>query len=561
LDDVYSRGFNSAYLHASHGNEMMSYKKPNNRGSAVGRVCELSGRRVGIELSKDVRRGDMLEIWTRRGNHSFTLGDFASAAPSSLAKPADAGPDAGTARAGSVITVALDGAFSCGDRVFRLRSQAVADNVSNIESALFAGNQGIRPVDFEIELRVGQPVRMTASSDGASVEHEGALVEKALSRPLSQQDVIEHVGRVGNTPFFMRSCEVSLDEGASVRFKSLHTMRADALRELSEQILDKWHSRRLERSPKGHDGSLPGSALAQRQAKTPEIVVLVRNQQCLRAALKAGARTVYLHAAQLDTGDDALEQGEAAGSRRAPAPHAGLWLGAVPPDFDALSDGLANASPGCRIVANSLDGLAALLSQSGKGSPDGEKGALPADASIEAGPSMSLLNLPAMRLAANSGCSRVWLSSELSYTQLEDLAPAAPLPLGITVSGRQELMLARHCVLMAKGDCNGGCTVCRRRKSAHLLEDRKGYRFPVRIDASGRSHIYNAVALDLLGELPRLVSLGVTSFLVDATLLGAAAIDEEVTRTLRALDLAKRGVGSLPKREGFTTGHLFRGVI
>jgi hypothetical protein len=47
---------------------------------------------------------------------------------------------------------------------------------------------------------------------------------------------------------------------------------------------------------------------------------------------------------------------------------------------------------------------------------------------------------------------------------------------------------------------------------------------------------------------------------VDATLLTTKEIKLEVERTIRARDLAIRGAGSLPKREGYTTGHFFRGV-
>jgi putative protease len=114
---------------------------------------------------------------------------------------------------------------------------------------------------------------------------------------------------------------------------------------------------------------------------------------------------------------------------------------------------------------------------------------------------------------------------------------------------------------MAEGPCDQNCAECKRRKTPRLLEDRKGYRFPVRTDDKGRSHIFNAISLDLLGEIPRLMAIGISEFVVDCTLLANAQIDEEVSRAVRAKDLAVRGTGQLPKREGRTTGHLFRGVL
>jgi hypothetical protein len=47
---------------------------------------------------------------------------------------------------------------------------------------------------------------------------------------------------------------------------------------------------------------------------------------------------------------------------------------------------------------------------------------------------------------------------------------------------------------------------------------------------------------------------------VDGTLLTTKELKAEVQRAVRARDLAIKGAGSLPKREGYTTGHFFRGV-
>jgi putative protease len=166
-----------------------------------------------------------------------------------------------------------------------------------------------------------------------------------------------------------------------------------------------------------------------------------------------------------------------------------------------------------------------------------------------------------LELYATLGAKRVWLGPELSYKDLEAIAPTSPLPLSLTISGYQELMTSEHCVFMAEGPCDKNCASCKRRKTPRLLQDRKQYRFPVRTDELGRSHIYNAVALDLIGELPQLMALGVSEFVVDCTLLANAQIDEEVARAVRAKDLAVRGAGQLPKRDGHTTGHIFRGVL
>ena len=148
------------------------------------------------------------------------------------------------------------------------------------------------------------------------------------------------------------------------------------------------------------------------------------------------------------------------------------------------------------------------------------------------------------------------MSPELTLHQLKLLADDSPLPLGVVVHGNQELMVSDHCFLMAEGECDRKCAVCRRRTGARrYLADRKGYQFPVTTDVEGRGHIYNAVPLDTVHAIGDLVNAGVRGFAVDSTLADAPQVEEELGRVRRALHGK-----DVPKEENTTTGHLFRQV-
>ena len=149
------------------------------------------------------------------------------------------------------------------------------------------------------------------------------------------------------------------------------------------------------------------------------------------------------------------------------------------------------AVPGARVMAGNL-GLVRSASLAG--------------AIVEADWSLNAVNPQAVAQLAELGASFVWLSPELSGRQIAEVAGRSPLDVGVTVFGRQELMVTEHCVLMAEGDCTRGCATCERRARPRLLRDRKGYEFPVVTDASGRSHIFNSVTLDLAAVIPDILS-------------------------------------------------------
>ena len=181
-------------------------------------------------------------------------------------------------------------------------------------------------------------------------------------------------------------------------------------------------------------------------------------------------------------------------------------------------------------------------------------------AQVEVGPYVPLTNRLDMQLAHDLGATRIWLSSELTLRQIEELGEVSPVPLGATIMGYTELMVTEHCLLMSQGPCNRDCAQCARRKSPHYLKDRKGYELPVITDVLGRSHLYNAVELDVAHAVPDLVAAGVSALMVDTTLMNVEQVSKKVARAVRARDIALKSGDKVSRADGTTTGHLFRGV-
>ena len=184
-----------------------------------------------------------------------------------------------------------------------------------------------------------------------------------------------------------------------------------------------------------------------------------------------------------------------------------------------------------------------------------EEGAL-----LDVGSHVPITNGLSLAVASEFGAARVWLSPELTLRQIEEVAKDAPVELGVLLIGAQELMVTEHCMLMSQGPCDEKCAECPRRKSPHVLKDRKGYEFPVVTDAMGRSHLYNAVELDIASSMPELLAAGISSYMVDATLMNAEETAHAVGRAIRALHVAQNDGNAIAKMPNTTSGHLYRGV-
>lgn len=527
LEEAFSRGFTTAYLQGKRDNDIMSYGRPNNRGVFVGRVASVRDGVAAIAAEEELHEGDVVEFWTNKGHFAHTLG------PLSRDK-------AGYVRTSPQRPVGK------GDRVFRVRNAAAgfADNALAPRVAV-AGS---------VHLRIGEPLRMAfyradageGSHASLTGEAEGPVVEAARTKAVTAADVRAHVDRLGQTPFELVDLKVDLDEGVGIGFSQLHKVRTAALDNLAARLLAPYRDRILPRV-REREHHAPA------QAPGCMVTAWATNPACARAAKRAGAEAVYVPALNYKRGEAVV-----AGQRTGTAEQAGYpnrCVTALPViDHDPLPgtreelmdfDPWRYVKPDKPVFADSLGSIVR---------------ATALGAQVEAGPHLPLTNRLALRMAADLGVQRVWLSPELTLGQIADLAEDAPVALGLVIMGAQELMVCEHCLLMSQGPCNERCDECVRRKSPHYLKDRKDYEFPVVTDALGRSHLYNGVALDVVHAVPDLIAAGVSALMVDTALMNTEEAAAAVARAVRARDVAQRDGNSLAKVPGTTSGHLFRGV-
>lgn len=516
LSEAFSRGFTTAYLTGKRGNEIMSYGRPNNRGVFVGRVAKVREGLVFIDPETELHTGDLIEFWTNRGHFVHTIGEFK------------------TDRAGRVF-FPVERAVGKGDRVFRVR---------NAEAA-FVDDEKLPAVavNARAELHIGQPAQLTFAAQGAEVTVEGPVVEAARTKAITEEEAREHIDRMGSTPFYLASLEVNLDEGVGMGFSMLHKLRSRAAEELQEAVLEQYHARKL--------GRTPSRAFAPVVRKGwCKVAALATNPACARAAKRAGADLIYVPAANYRRGEAVI-----AGQLSDTAEQAGYPKQCIPvlPTVSQMFD--EEKRNGFDIWKRVKEEKPVMVENLGQLLHATEMGAAP-----EVGPHIPVTNKLDLQAMADLGAQRVWLSPELSLVQIEELGDMAPMPLGLTIMGQTELMVTEHCLLMSQGPCNQKCAECARRKSPHYLKDRKGYEMPVITDCTGRSHLYNAVQMDVAHLMPEIIGAGVSTVLVDATMMNVKETTEKVARAVRARDIAQKDGNKVSKAEGATSGHLFRGV-
>lgn len=530
LKRCFNRDFTSEYQEGRSGDEMMSYERSNNRGQIVGEV--LGSKPLGntkglkpddkrrraawtkLRLSEPVSKGDLLEL-----RHDDEFDQFLTAIA-----PEDA-------QAGDNIECRTARPMPAGALVRLIRSQAALDAA---EAALKRPVARKRAVDVRVVAHLGQPftVELTCIDDPAlSGRAEGFTVESAKTRAVSAEDLVEHVGRMGSSPFEAVSFDIQLDEGCGMGFSAVHKVRAAACEALERSILAPY-AERVNHLMVQSDPVCPADL-----NDLGEVCALVTSLNAAAAARKAGAARVYM------TVDDLLAEGLSPASCSAEGVIPVLDEVSREADHERLDPWF---TPGAPAAVGTISELAL----------GAEIGSV-----VELRSCIPVHNVPCMRELAARGAHAAWLSPELTLAEIERIAPQrGEMTLGLMVLGVPRVMTSEHCILQVAGACIHDCANCRLRVRDFKLKNIDGRMLPVRTGLNGRSRLYDGVQLDATPQIPQLLRAGVTRFLVDGTLMNIDMLSRSVARTNRALEAARSGRTPDKRLPGTSSGCLFQGV-
>jgi len=551
LAQIFNRDFTTAYLQKNQGRNMMSDRRPNNRGVRIGRVSEYQyqERMATIKLDEPLYNNDIVEFWVKVGGRvSATItemwvnGEVVAVAP-----------------AGAEVSIKVQ-PVRVNDRVFKVYDAGLMERAR----AFFAEPNAIRRVKVDVTVAVseGQPLRITMTDDqgfSGSAETE-FLAQKAIKRPLTEETIAKQVDRLGSTIFSLHHFECNIDGEVMVPVSEMNDARRRAVEALEAARLKPYERTSLAKNTaKSWSQGKEISHSVVRKESVPLLSVNVDTLEKVKSCMANGADLIMFGGEsfhhQVITSDD--------------------YRQAVNMVHEQGKKIILNTP---RIVKKwQMKGLEKELGLFEELQPDGVSvsnlGVLSMGKELLSVPlhgdySLNIYNDQSLQFFAEQGCKSATISPELNFSQIGELSHDSGLALECLVHGYVTLMVSEYCMIgsylgdVHTGKCNQACL-----RNEYLLHDRKQEQFPIVTDQFCRMHILNGKELCMLPHVARFGKIGIERLRIEGK-KGSAEYVGKMTRLYK--EIIEQGdkhplfiqdkIGTV-EPENITRGHYFRGVL
>ncbi|MDX2273612.1 MAG: U32 family peptidase [Cyanobacteriota bacterium] len=497
LEMSFSRGLSTGWLKGVNHPQLVHARFGKKRGVYLGQVAQIAGEWISLAGSPPLKVGDGVVFDQGQPDQPEPGGRIGKVQPQ------------GSRTAFCLSRHDWDSRqIRVGDRVWKTSDPEWEKQARQS----FAGEQPRyqRPLVMHVYGQAGQPLRLTMQDErGHQIElwSEIPLLE-AESQPLTPERLVEQLGRLGHTPFYLAALHNHLVGAVILPLKQLNHLRRQGVEQLQalRQAPPTWQ---LSPSVSFHDLLPPPSPTG--SPTLPQLRVLVRNLEQLEAACQSGIPLIYGEFEDLRLYRQAVER-----LRGSAVP---FW--AVPPRIskpgeEGILNTVRRAGAAGYLIRN-YDHLAWALTD-------------PCVADF----SFNVANpLTADYLRQHYGVQRLTASYDLSFQQLQDLLTLSPPEwYEVTIHQHMPMFHMEHCVFCAFLSNGTDHTNCGRPCESQqvALRDRVGSLHPLKADAGCRNTVFNGQAQTAAEFVQRLIRLGVQHFRVEFLNESAGLVKQLVSR-------------------------------
>ena len=219
LTTLFNRKFTDGYLF---NDNIYNIKSPNHLGSHLGIVIKITKDKIFVKLDEDLYQEDGIRFCS--SNKGMIINKLYN-------------------EKGLLVNHVCKGDIAILDNKVNLKEKdSVNKTISKNLIKLIENTVPKKiPISFKVFAKAFNELTLTVTDDINTITLKSIKLDKALNKPTTKEEIYSKLNKLGNTPFYLKSCEINLDN-AFIPMKILNNLKRD--------IIDKLILKRTERENK-----------------------------------------------------------------------------------------------------------------------------------------------------------------------------------------------------------------------------------------------------------------------------------------------------------------------
>ena len=224
LTRLFSRGFTKGYLFHEDMNNIINPIRPNHQGIYIGKVIDYNKGFIKIRLIDDVSINDGLRIILNDEDYGITLNEFYL--DKKLVKEA---------HQNDVISLKVNKVIPINSKVLLTKDISLINEINNI----IKNNPRKVMVNIKVKAKTNEPLEIMVSDNKHEVKVLGNIVSKASNKPITKEDLISKISKIGDTIYQINQLDIEMDDNIFIPFKEINELRRDVFDKLNQERLYK----------------------------------------------------------------------------------------------------------------------------------------------------------------------------------------------------------------------------------------------------------------------------------------------------------------------------------
>lgn len=176
----------------------MSYEKPKNWGTYLGKVTSYDGKKyITLDNSKGLNIGDGIEIWNVENNSPSTI--VSELTNNKIGR--------------------ITGNIHVGDKVYKTSDKKLLEIIKETYSRGFVRKNNI---NITLDIELNSPIKIKIND---FVFETSVIPEKALKNPMTEDKIFEQLNKTGNTPFKITNFKLNMQDSIFLPISKINEIR------------------------------------------------------------------------------------------------------------------------------------------------------------------------------------------------------------------------------------------------------------------------------------------------------------------------------------------------